>query len=110
MLVGRRTAEIENNVLRVMRMIILMKTGGDAFADRINAFNITMNLGNRMAQWFTAEFGSTQCRAITGADFSTPAGVRRFLDERASTCEGIAGKFAAKVEAILRQTAADPAA
>lgn len=110
MLVGRRTAEIENNVLRVMRMIILMKTGGDAFADRINAFNITMNLGNRMARWFTAEFGSTQCRAITGADFSTPAGVRRFLDARAAACEGIAGKVAAKVEAILRSTARDRAA
>jgi len=77
MILGRELAEIENSYLRVMRMIVLMKTGGDAFADRINAFNIMMNLGNRIALWFTGEYGGTLCRAITGTDFSSPAGVRR---------------------------------
>ncbi len=101
MILGRRLAEIENSYLRVLRMIVLMKTGGDAFDDRINAFNATMNLGNRLAEWFTDEFGSTQCREITGTDFSTPAGVRRFLDGGIAPCEKIAGKVAAKVESIL---------
>jgi len=101
MILGRELAEIENSYLRVMRMIVLMKTGGDAFADRINAFNISVNLGNRMALWFTGEYGDTSCRGITGTDFSSPAGVRRFLDQRAAVCEGIAAKVAAKVEQIL---------
>ena len=103
MILGRRLAEIESSYLRVLRMIVLMKTGGDAFADRINAFNFTMNLGNRVAQWFTAEFGGTQCRGITGTDFSTPAGVRRFLDGGLAPCEKIARKVAAKVESILNE-------
>lgn len=40
-------------------MIGLMAVGGDAFADRYNAFNKTMNLGHRLAERFTAEFGTT---------------------------------------------------
>ncbi len=82
-------------------MIILMKTGGDAFANKINTFNFTMNLGNRLALWFASEFGSTQCHEITGADFSTKAGVRSFMDGRAAACEEIPGRVAAKVEEIL---------
>jgi hypothetical protein len=101
MIVGRRLAEIENSYLRVLRMVVLLKMGGDAFADRFNAFNVTMNLGNRMAQWFTGKFGGTQCREITRTDFSSPAGVRYFLDQKASACEGIVAQVAAKVEEIL---------
>ena len=101
MILSRELAEIENSYLRVMRMIVLMKTGGDSFADRINAFNVLMNLGNRIALWFTGEYGGILCRGITGTDFSTPAGVRRFLDQRAAACEGIAAKVAAKVEQTL---------
>jgi hypothetical protein len=101
MILGRRLAEIENSYLRVLRMIVLMKTGGDAFADRINAFNVTMNLGNRLARWFEAEYGGTLCRGITGTDFSTLSGARLFLDRRAAACEAIAGKVAVKVEEML---------
>jgi hypothetical protein len=105
MIVGRQLSEIEDSFFRVLRMIVLMKTGGDAFADRINAFNVIMNLGNRIAGWFAGEFGSTQCRAITGADFSTRAGVRRFLDGGIAGCERIAEKVAAKVGEILEMAA-----
>jgi hypothetical protein len=91
-------------------MIVLMKTGGDAFADRFNAFNVLMNLGNRLALWFTGEYGGTLCRGITGTDFSSPAGVRRFLDQRAAACEGIAAKVAAKVEQMLSAAQTRPVA
>jgi len=101
MVLGRRLTEIENSVPRVLRMIVLFKTGGDAFADKINAFNATMNLGHRLADWFAGEFGSLQCREITGTDFSSLDGVRRFLDQRIAVCEGIPGKVASRVEQIL---------
>lgn len=101
MIAGRRLGEIENNYLRVFRMIVLFKIGGDAFADRVNAFNPMMNLGNRMAQWFESEFGSLKCREITGADFSAPSGIRRFLDQNAAACEMITAKVAAKVREVL---------
>ena len=106
MILGRRLAEIENSYLGVLRMIVLMKTGGDAFADRINAFNVTMNLGNRLARWFAAEYGGTLCREITGTDFSTLSGVRLFLDRKAAACEGMAAKVAVKVEEMLAATEA----
>jgi hypothetical protein len=74
----------------------------DAFADHINTFNVTMNIGNRMAAWFAAEFGSTQCREITGADFSSAADVRRFLDAGGvAKCRKIAEKVAGKTSEIL---------
>jgi hypothetical protein len=87
-------------------MIILFKTGGDSFADRINAFNVPMNLGFKLAAWFKGEFGSTQCRDLTGTDFSSAEGVRRFLDQKASVCEKIPGKVAARVDKILAEARA----
>lgn len=60
-------------------MIGLMAIGGDAFADDRNAFNRNMNLGHRLSEWFAQEFGSTQCRDITGCDFSTMQGVDRYI-------------------------------
>lgn len=53
-----------------------MAVGGDAFADELNAFDPVMNLGHKLANWFRGEFGSTQCRALTGCDFASTAGVR----------------------------------
>jgi hypothetical protein len=102
MLMSRRLAVIENSYPRVFRMIALMLAKRDAFADHINTFNVTMNIGNRMAQWFSAEFETTQCREITGADFSSAADVESFLaGGGVAMCRAIAQKVASKTGEIL---------
>lgn len=102
MVLGLMLAEIENSHLRVMRMIGTMAIGGDAFNDNLNAFSKIMNLGNRLAQWFTAEFGSTQCGAITQCDFSTTAGVQRYIDGGGTArCSAIAQSVAHKVRSMI---------
>ncbi len=102
MAVGLRRAEIENSRPRVMRMIALMALGGHAFADDVNQFNRIMNIGNRLARWFTREFGSTQCRAITGCDFSQEAGVRAYVERRlVDKCRRIAQAVADRVRTLI---------
>jgi len=101
MALGLRMCEIEDSLPRVLRMIVLMKTGGNAFADHINKFNRVMNRGKSLAQWFSAEFGDTQCQAITGCDFSSPASVRRYIETDAvERCQDIAEKVAGKVVSL----------
>jgi len=108
MMMGRELAVIEDSYLRVLWMIALMLAKRDAFADHINTFNVTMNIGNRMASWFADEFGSTQCREITGADFSSAADVRRFLAGGGiAKCRAIAKKVAGKTGEILGLNGAD---
>jgi len=107
MAIGLRVCEIEDSLPRVMRMIVLMKTGGNAFADHINKFNRVMNLGNSLARWFGAEFGDTQCRAITGCDFSSPAAVGRYIEtDGLARCQDIADKVADMVLSL--SSAAQP--
>jgi Putative redox-active protein (C_GCAxxG_C_C) len=98
MALGLRMAEIEDSLPRVMRMIVLMKTGRNAFADHLNKFNRIMRLGNSLSCWFKEEFGDTQCQAITGCDFSSPAAVARYIETDAlARCQEIAEKVARKV-------------
>ncbi len=98
MALGLNMGEFENSLPRVLRMIVLMKTGGNAFADRINKFNRFMTLGNDLAQWFRGEFGSTQCRDIVGRDFSSPEAVRAYIGtDGLARCRTIADKVADKV-------------
>ena len=105
MALGLVLGEIENSHLRVLRMIGLMAVRGDAFADDVNAFNKTMNRGNRLAQWFTAEFGSTQCRAITQCDFSTVEGVQGYIaDGGTARCGAIAQSVAQWVLGMIQPT------
>jgi hypothetical protein len=93
MLIGLELAEIEDSPLRVLRMIGTMAVRGDAFAEDVNAFNRVMNLGHELARWFTDAFGSTQCRAVTGCDFSTSAGVRQYIDSDCVTrCSALAAR------------------
>lgn len=102
MALGLKLAEIENSPLRVMRMIGLMAVGGDAFADHINKFNRIMNLGNKLSQWFTDEFGSTQCQAITGCNFACMAGVNKYIESDGVTrCEFMAQRIAGKVREMM---------
>ena len=102
MAMGLKAGEIENSRLRVIRLLATMTVGGDALDDRLNKFNASMNRGNRLAKWFASEFGSTQCRKITGCDFSDPVGVSDYIDgDRITKCRAIARDVAQQVELML---------
>ena len=102
MALGLATGRIEDSRLRVLRMIATMAAGGDAFADRLNAFNRAMNLGHRLSTWFAAQFGSTQCRDITRCDFSSADQVARHVDAGGSArCIALAGRVARKVREMV---------
>ena len=102
MAIGLRVGEIEDNPLRVIRLLAIMTIDGNAFDDRLNKFNHSMNLGYKLSKWFAKEYGSTQCQAITGCDFSDPQGVNDYIDHGCLTsCQQIAEKVAAKVQAMI---------
>lgn len=102
MVIGLRTGEIEDSPSRVIRLLLRMTFGGNAFDEKINKFNRTMNTGYRISKWFTKEFGSTQCQAITGCDFSTQAGVSKYVEGGCvKGCRQIAAKVAEKVQKTL---------
>jgi hypothetical protein len=102
MAIGLRAGEIENSYPRVLRLLAIMTAGGNAFDDQLNKFNRSMNRGYRLSKWLTKEFGSTQCQAITGCDFSDPAGVNRYIaEDHISQCKMVAGKVVEKVQEIL---------
>jgi hypothetical protein len=102
MAMGLREGEIETSRLRVIRLLAIMTVRGDAVADHLNKFNPSMNRGNRLAKWFAGEFGSTQCRKITGCDFSDPEGVSDYVEgDRITTCTAIAREVAQQVELKL---------
>ena len=103
MAVGVKTGEIENNPLRVIRMIVMMAIGGNAFDDSINKFNKPMNNGYRISKWFRTEFGSTQCQEITQCDFSSTDGVSKYVESGCvARCRMIAEKVAEKVQEVLK--------
>jgi hypothetical protein len=107
MAVGLRVGEIENSTLRVVRMIAIMLIGGNAFADDINKFSRVMNRGKKMSQWFTREFGSTQCRAVTQCDFSCVAGVGKYIESGGvARCRVIAERVAEKARSIIEDVEA----
>jgi len=107
MAIGLRSGEIENSPPRVIRMIARMTTGGNAFDETINKFNRSMNAGYRMSKWFVKEFGSTQCQAITQCDFSTRAGVSKYIENDCVTkCRKIAENVAGRVQKTLADSEA----
>ena len=103
MAAGLRHGEIENSIPRVVRLLAIMTVGGNAFDERLNKFNASMNWGYSLSKWMRKEFGSTQCRAITGCDFATMEGVEKFVEEgKVERCrevvEGVAGRVREEVE------------
>ncbi len=104
MVIGLEQGEIENSYLRVIRLLAIMTAGGNAFDDRLNKFNHSMNEGYRLARWFKKEFGSTQCQAITGCDFSSSSGVSKYVESDCITgCRQIAEKVAGEVQQRLAE-------
>ena len=102
--IGLKIGEIENSYLRVARMLALMVSGGNAFTDDVNKFNRALNTGHRLSKWFRAEFGSTQCQAITQCDFACQAGVGKYIAEDGITrCRGITKMVAEQVQNILKK-------
>jgi hypothetical protein len=86
----------------VIRLLAIMTVGGDAFDDRLNKFNPSMNRGFRLSRWFAGEFGSTQCRKITGCDFADPGGVSGYVEgDQLSRCRTIGCKVAEQVQSLL---------
>jgi hypothetical protein len=102
MAIGMKDGEIEDSRLRVIRLLAIMTAGGDAFDDRLNKFNPSMNRGYRLSKWFASEFGSTQCRKITGCDFSDSKGVSDYIDgDQLAKCKAIGCQVAEKVQSLL---------
>ena len=102
MAIGLRIGEIEDSPLRVIRLLAIMTADGNAFDDRLNKFNHSMNLGYKLSKWFAKEFGSTQCQAITQCDFADPLGVDNYIAGNCVTrCKQIAEKVADKVKLML---------
>jgi C_GCAxxG_C_C family probable redox protein len=102
MAIGLKLGEIENSYLRVMRMLALMASGGDAFPDSVNKFNRALNTGHRLSKWFRNEFGSTQCQAVTKCDFSCQDGVEKYIaEDGVAGCRRIARMVAEQVQTIL---------
>ena len=50
MAIGLEAGEIEDSRLRVIRLLAIMTVGGDAFDDRLNKFNPSMNRGYRLVE------------------------------------------------------------
>jgi C_GCAxxG_C_C family probable redox protein len=102
MAIGLRAGEIEDSRLRVIRLLAIMTAGGDAFDERINKFNRSMNRGNQLATWFASEYGSTQCQKITGCDFSQATGVARYVEgDQVTKCRAIGCRVAEQVQLML---------
>ena len=98
MAIGLRTGEIEDSPMRVIRLLAIMIVGGNAFDEKINKFNRSMNRGYKTSRWFPKEFGSTQCQAIIHWDFSDLTGVNNYIEGDCFTrCKQIAEKVATKV-------------
>jgi len=104
MALGLALGEIEDSHIRVARMIATMAVGGNAFADELNAFNRVMNRGHELSEWFEAEFGSTQCRALTGCDFASTADVDEYLDrDGTADCARRARRVVERVSAMVER-------
>lgn len=105
MALGLALGEIENSRARVLRMIATMAVAGDAFADDMNAFNRVMNLGHRLAGECIAEFGSIQCRCITGCGLGSDDGARRYIEQHTiDRCREIVRFVADKVHRRISGT------
>jgi len=104
MALGLAFGDIEDSRPRVARMLAMMALRRDALADDVNAFNRAMNLGHDLAAWFERQFGSTQCRALTGCDFATAEGVHAYIEHDGTTaCARIARLVAERVAEMIAE-------
>jgi protein-S-isoprenylcysteine O-methyltransferase Ste14 len=102
MALGLSIGKVETRWWRVLQMVLLLMTDGPAFDDGVNRFNGAMNRGGELVAWFASRFGHTQCRDLTGADFSSTAGVDSYLHAGGiARCRLIAEEVAARVQLMV---------
>jgi hypothetical protein len=107
MALGLGMGDIERSPLHVLRMVFFIFTGGPAFNDGVNRFNGAMNRGNELAAWFTAQYGSTQCRALTHADFASREDVEAYIEgDGISRCRRMAESVSERVLIMLGESCA----
>lgn len=101
MVIGLESGEIENSYRRVIRMMI---QGMDISDEEMNKFHRTINRGYRLATDFIAEYGSIECRTITGCNFAAAAGVEKYIaDDNVAACRQIANWVAEQVQEIISE-------
>ncbi len=109
MALGLAMGEIENSHVRVARMLATMAVGGDGMVDGVNKFNRVMNLGHELSKWFEADFGSTQCRALTGCDFASTVDVVEYIGrDGTADCARRAQRVAERVSTMVERHGHDP--
>jgi putative redox-active protein with C_GCAxxG_C_C motif len=107
MLLGLARGHGEHSPRRILRAMAAMAAGGRAFAEDLDAVNGAMNEGHELATWFTAEFGSTRCRDLTTCDFSTEAGVLRYVEsDGVRHCRELACAVAARARGMIERARA----
>jgi hypothetical protein len=85
-------------------MLATMAVGGDAMVDGVNKFNRVINLGHELSSWFEAEFGSTQCWALTRCDFASTEDVVDYIDrDGTADCARMAQRVAERVSIIVER-------
>lgn len=103
--IGMRYGEIESSYLRVPRLLFRIAAGLEFMREEYNAFNASMNIGNRLGLWFKDEFGATECKDILGKNLSTPEGIDKyFSNNTVEHCRGICAGVTKKVRDMLKQT------
>ncbi len=104
MLLGLAHGESGQTPGRVLRGMASMATGGRAFAADYRALAGAMDEGHELVAWFRGERGTTQCRKLTGADFSTTDGVLQYVEsDGVSRCRALARAVAGRVREMLRR-------
>jgi len=62
----------------VLRLLFRIAAGLEFMQEDNNAFNKSMNIGNRLGLWFKDEYGATECKDILSKDLSTHEGVDNY--------------------------------
>jgi C_GCAxxG_C_C family probable redox protein len=100
--IGLKYGKIENSYLRVPRLLFRIAAGLEFMHEDYNAFNKSMNIGNRLGLWFKEEFNGTECKEILHKDLSTPEGIKKYIsDKDVDMCRGICARVASKVQEIF---------
>jgi C_GCAxxG_C_C family probable redox protein len=107
MLLGLARGHGQHGPRRILRAMAAMAAGGRAFDEDLAAVNGAMNAGHELATWFAAEFGSTRCRDITTCDFSSEAGVLRYIEsDGVRRCRELACAVAARARGMIERARA----
>jgi hypothetical protein len=102
MAIGLALGQIEDRPHKVIQMIGLLVSGGDAMRDDVNRFNPCINTSHELVSWFEETFGSSQCRDLIESSASDPQPWSTYLaQDRMDHCRVIAYRTAEKVREIL---------